>query len=749
MIAALTLAALAALTAPPTLDSTRPDVVIADFEGDDYGGWKTTGTAFGEAPARGTLPGQMPVAGYLGRGLVNSYHDGDGSTGELTSPPFRIDREHLNFLIGGGGWEKETCLDLLVDGKVVHSATGPNREPGGSERLRWAAWDVRDLQGKEAVLRVVDQRKGGWGHINVDQIVQTDRPKIPQAASRTIVLQNRYLHIPVKTGAQKVRAKIEGEGGKILHEFDVELAPGEPDFLAFADLESFKGKSVTFRVDEVDDPKALEQIVQADHVPNAAGLYKEPHRPQFHFTSRRGWLNDPNGLVWHDGEYHLFYQHNPYGWGWGNMHWGHAVSPDLVHWTELPIALYPHKYGDWAFSGSAVTDHGNTSGFGKDGKNPLVAAYTSTGRGECIVFSNDRGRTWTEFEGNPVVKHDGRDPRLLWYAPGKHWVMAVYDEDEKVKPVRRSIDFYTSTDLKAWTFASRLDGFYECPDLFELPVDGDPNKKLWVVYAADGQYKLGAFDGKTFTPTSGPDKHTLWHGNFYAAQTFSDEPKGRRIQIGWARDVKFPGSAFNQQMNLPVELTLRTTTDGPRMFAEPVAELDALQQDVKDFSHWKNVTPDKLPPKNLQPEFSLPLNLQVPIYAKSMQDMQRQMRDRERKLKSYDACVIDLAFRPIGAMSLNLKLRGTTLVYDVARQDLSCKQVRAFVPQVDGLVRLKVYVDAGSIEVFANRGQAALSIASLPDAGNHSFEVATVGGAVDLEQLKLYSLQSSWPDGGR
>ncbi|WP_337176560.1 glycoside hydrolase family 32 protein [Paludisphaera sp.] len=695
-------------------DAARPDVLVADFEGDDYGGWKATGDAFGEAPARGTLPGQMPVEGYLGRGLVNSFRGGDDSTGELTSPPFKIERSHLNFLIGGGGWAGETCLDLLVDGRVVLTATGPNREPGGSERLRWLNWDVSDLQGKEATLRVVDRRKGGWGHVNVDHIVQTDAPRLARAASRSIVLEKRFLHIPVKTGATKHRARIvdedwatlhEFEDWATLHEFDVELS-AEPDFLAFVDLDAHRGKTLAFAVEELDDLKALEKLVQSDDVPDAASLYKESHRPQFHFTSRRGWLNDPNGLVWRDGEYHLFYQHNPYGWGWGNMHWGHAVSPDLVHWTELPIAIYPREYGDWAFSGSAVVDHGNTSGFGKDGQDPLVAAYTSTGRGECIVYSNDRGRTWTEFDGNPVVKHDGRDPRLFWHAPGKHWVMAVYSEGKD----RQSIDFYTSPDLKAWTFASRSDGYYECPDIYELPVDGDPDNKLWVLSAADGQYRIGTFDGKAFTPTSGADKLTTFHGNYYAAQTYSDEPKGRRVQVGWGRGVEFPGSAFNQQMALPVELTLRTTEDGPRLFAEPVEELKSLRTGSRELGG-----------ETLEPGADNPL-----------------------AGESGDLFEIEAEFRPGSAKFLEFNLRGTPLIYDVERQDVVCKQVRTFVPQVDGVVRLQVFVDRGSVEVFANRGRTMISVAAIPGDEDRSLGVAAEGGPVELEKLTVHALKSTW-----
>lgn len=134
-------------------------------------------------------------------------------------------------------------------------------------------------------------------------------------------------------------------------------------------------------------------------------------RPQFHFTNRRGWLNDPNGLVFHEGAWHLFYQHHPYGWRWGNMHWGHAVAKDLVHWEELPIAVYPHRFGDWAYSGSAVVDRANTAGFKTGGADPLVIAYTSTGRGECLAVSTDGGATFREPAGNPILRHRGRDPR--------------------------------------------------------------------------------------------------------------------------------------------------------------------------------------------------------------------------------------------------------------------------------------------------------------------------------------------------
>ena len=716
-------------------DGSRPDLLIADFEGPDYGGWKAAGDAFGDAPARGAFPGQMAVAGYLGRGLVNSFRGGDGSTGELTSPPFRVERDYINFLIGGGGWENETCLDLLVDGKVARTAVGPNREPGGSERLRWDGWDVKDLQGKEAVLRVVDRRKGGWGHINVDHVVQADASRKPAELLHNLLNPKRYLHLPVRTGAPKVRVQYRLDGKRPDREFEIELADGTVDFYVFSDMAAYAKRQVVVHVDAAYDRKVYEKFVESDDVPDAAAMYRESHRPQFHFTSRRGWLNDPNGLVWKDGEYHLYYQHNPFGWAWGNMHWGHAVSPDLVRWREQPIAIYPRAWGDWAFSGSAVVDHKNTGGFQAGDKPPIVAAYTSTGRGECIVYSNDGGRTFTEFEGNPVVKHQGRDPRLFRHEPTNKWVMAVYDEEGK-NPRRESIDFYTSADLKSWAFASRIDGFYECPDVFELPVDGDPNRKLWVVYAADGRYKLGEFDGKAFTPTSGPEKLATWHGDFYAAQTFSDEPKGRRVQIGWARNVTFPGSPFNQQMALPVELTLRSTQDGPRMFAEPVEELKSLRAAVR-----------KVGRTTLEPGAKNPLDgADTNPFFFAMEDPRpaRDARPPSGAKGAGDAYEIELEFRPGAAKFVELDLRGTPLIYDVDRQDVVCEKVRTFVPQVDGAVRLHVFLDRGSIEVFANRGRTAISVAALPDDANHRLGIAAKGGAVELEKLDVYPLKSAW-----
>jgi fructan beta-fructosidase len=203
----------------------------------------------------------------------------------------------------------------------------------------------------------------------------------------------------------------------------------------------------------------------------------------------------------------------------------------------------------------------------------MVLSFTDTGSGESIAYSTDRGKSWTYYEGNPVIKHSGRDPKLIWYAPGKHWVITVYDERA---PYGQNISIYTSKDLKQWEYASSIPGYYECAEMFELPVDGNSSNNKWVIFAADAQYAVGHFDGKKFTPEH-QGKHQVHWGPYYASQCFSNPPDGRVVQIGWAR-IDMPGMPFNQTFSLPTNLTLHTTDEGIRMFATPVKELEALRK---------------------------------------------------------------------------------------------------------------------------------------------------------------------------
>ncbi len=522
---------------------------------------------------------------------------------------------------------------------------------------------------------------------------------------RELALQNRYLNLPVKNGAPKRRMSLT-VGGQIVREFEIELAEGEPDFWVFLDVSTFRGKNATIRVAELGgNSAALQAIAQSDTIKGTEDLYREKHRPQFHFSSRRGWNNDSNGLVFYQGEYHLYYQHNPYGWDWGNMHWGHAVSTDLVHWQELPIALYPQKFGDWCFSGSAVVDVNNTAGFKTGPDAVIVAAYTSTGRGECLAHSNDRGRTFTDYSGNPVVTHQGRDPKVLWYGPGRHWVMAVYDEQGK----SRGIAFYTSPNLKNWQFASRLDGFYECPELFALPVGGDKNNTKWIVHAADGDYVIGRFDGKTFTAES--PKQRFSYGNcFYASQTYSNIPPedSRRIQIAWGR-IATPGMPFNQCMLFPCELTLRTTEDGLRMCAVPVREIERLHEQKHT---WTN---EPLPPDT-----------------NPLADL------------GGDLFHLRGQFEVGKASELIFTLRGVSVIYNVAKQELSCQGKTAPLKPESGTIQLEILVDRTSIEIFANAGRIYMSLGVIPSDDNQSLQLLGKDGTARIQSLEVYRLRSAW-----
>ncbi len=688
------------------------DIRFADFEGDDYGAWKSEGTAFGKAPARGTLAGQMHVDGFQGRGLVNSFNGGDAPTGKLISPDFKIQRNNISFLIGGGGYANQTCLNLIVDGKTVRTATGPNTAAGGSEKLEFSFWDVKDLAGKTAHLEIVDTATGGWGHINVDEIVFTDdKPALPTLnAKREIEAKNRFLQLPVKNGGDKRKVTIFRDG-KAVREFDIELADETADWLAPLDISAWQGQKIIVQTDKLPaNSRALELINQSDEF---ITTYDEKLRPQLHFSARRGWLNDPNGLSFYNGEWHLFFQHNPYGWNWGNMHWGHATSPDLLHWTEHGEALYPDDSGTM-FSGSAVVDWKNSSGFGKGGKAPLVLFYTAAGNPftQGVAYSND-GRTFAKHEGNPVVPNitgGNRDPKVIWHEPTKQWVMTLYVE----KDGAHTVHFFTSPNLREWKKVSVAEGLkgtnylFECPDFFELPVDGNANNKKWILTAANSEYAIGTFDGATFTPEIAKLSGQRGRG-FYAAQTFSDAPDGRRLQIGWLQ-APSPNMAFNQAMSLPLELTLVSTLDGPRLRYQPARELETLRQ--KSY---------KVGPISLAPGAQNPLS---------------QVKNELLEIRA--------TFKPGDAKIVRFNVRGVPIIYDATKQEISVSGHVAPAPLRDGKQTLIIYTDRTAFEVFASDGLTYMPLPVIPKAEDLGVAVAVEGGAATFSQLDAHELKSIW-----
>ena len=325
-------------------------------------------------------------------------------------------------------------------------------------------------------------------------------------------------------------------------------------------------------------------------------LYNDTHRPQFHFSPKAHWMNDPNGMVYHNGTYHLFFQYYPEGTIWGPMHWGHATSKDLVHWNEQAIALYPDSLG-WIFSGSAVYDKDNTSGLGKNGKMPLVAIFThhnskleKEGRKDyqyqSIAYSLDEGQIWTKYNGNPVLQNPGivdfRDPKVRWNEEVRKWIMTLATKDR--------ITFYSSPDLKNWNKESEFGenvgahgGVWECPDLFPMSLNG---KTMWVLLVSINpggpnkgsatQYFVGDFDGKTFKPNSIETKWVDWGTDNYAGVTWSNTGD-RRIFLGWMSNWQYanvvPTEKWRSAMTIPRELSLKAIDNSIFLASEPVKEL--------------------------------------------------------------------------------------------------------------------------------------------------------------------------------
>jgi fructan beta-fructosidase len=448
--------------------------------------------------------------------------------------------------------------------------------------------------------------------------------------------------------------------------------------------------------------------------------YHETYRPQFHFTAKTNWLNDPNGLVYYRGEYHLFFQHNPEGLDCRDMTWGHAVSPDMVHWRQLDDAIHPDKLGT-IFSGSAVVDGRNTAGFQTGKEKAIVCIYTSAGgtseesKGQpftqSIAYSRDRGQTFRKFERNPVLGHiigENRDPKVSWHEPTRRWIMALYLEGNDYA-------LFASPNLKEWTRIADVPmaGSAECPDFFELPVDGDPKNTRWVFWGANGNYLLGRFDGQAFTPESGPHQSN-WGGNCYAAQTWSGLPAadGRRLQIAWMAGGKYPDMPFNQQMSFPRELTLRTTPEGIRLFIEPVREIETLHRRRHAWSDLR-LGPGDNPLAGLQGEL-------------------------------FD---IRAEIEPGEASEVGFTLRGEKVAYSVGDKTLSCLGRSAPLAPIDGRVRLQMLLDRTSIEVFGNGGLISMPTCFLPDPSNRSLGCYAVGGEARVVSLEVYELRSAWERG--
>lgn len=453
----------------------------------------------------------------------------------------------------------------------------------------------------------------------------------------------------------------------------------------------------------------------------------EVYRPFYHFTPVAHWMNDPNGLVYYQGEYHLFYQYYPEGMAWGPMHWGHAVSTDLVHWQQLPIALFPDAAGD-IWSGSVVVDVHNSSGFFPDGSG-LVALYTLAGAApqqQCLAYSVDRGRTWTKYAGNPVLANPGvtdfRDPKVIWHAPTQRWIMIV---------AGGIVRFYSSPDLKIWTFESLLSDESECPDFFALPVDGNTQQQQWVVSLGGRTYYLGDFDGHSFHKTAGP--FVVDYGaDFYAVQSYSDIPEedGRRIWIGWMDNWEYgqqvPTSPWRGAMTVPRCMTLQTRPDGVRLLQAPVRELRSLHGPCTHLEQ-QTVRPDNNIVLAADGDV-LDISVKFQLETASEFGLLVRVGQGQRTLIGYDT------------VAKQLFVDRTQAGVSDFNSTFAARHCAPLAPD-NMTITLRILVDRSSVEVFANGGVVVLTEQIFPDPASTGVQVYALDGTVTLCSLDLYPMQ--------
>ena len=470
-------------------------------------------------------------------------------------------------------------------------------------------------------------------------------------------------------------------------------------------------------------------------------------RPVYHFTPAKNWTNDPNGLIYLDGVYHLYYQHNPFENKWGHMSWGHATSTDLLNWKHLPVAIPEIEKKDtttWIFSGCAVLDTNNTSGFGTGGKPPLVAIYTADQpkqekESQFVAYSNDGGLTFTNYEGNPVVdihKKDFRDPSVIWMDEQQQWVMVV------AVPHEHKLQFYSSKDLKKWELMSEFGNqgdtrkIWECPSLTPLYVDGDPSKKKWLIMVSSGnqdaatgmQYFTGDFDGKTFK-NDNPAEHQQFvdYGRtFYAAIPYNNLPEGRQTMLGWLMPFQTETYPWRGQMSIARDLALKSTPEGVRLYQQPASVLNALLEKLPSSK--------KLVKQQLEIDSKeLPLNKGTQFNS--------------------NANWIEATFTPGTAQEFGFKLgqavggKGETVVgYNTASNELYIanakdgKTDKLTVKPSDGKIRLQVLFDKSSVEVFVNGGERVLTTLIFPDGKATGWSVFAKEGKVMVDDLKVWDL---------
>ena len=560
-----------------------------------------------------------------------------------------------------------------------------------------------------------------------------------------IKTNQRYLLLPVEEVMPDVRVSMI-VNNKEVNAADVRLAVNRVDYFVPLDLSDYAGKNILlkFKLGSNDPIRGKLSAVCCKEMKLSDAFdtsNREKFRPTYHFSPLYGWMNDPNGMVYKDGEYHLFYQHNPYGSKWGNMHWGHAISKDLINWEHRPDAITPDALGT-IFSGSAVVDTDNTAGFGAGA---IVAIYTqnSDRQVQSIAYSTDNGRSFTKYENNPVLTsdvRDFRDPKVFWFEGTKRWIMVL--------AVGQEMQIFSSSNLKDWTFESRFGegqgahgGVWECPDLFELPVDGT-NEKKWVLLCnlnpggpfggSATQYFIGSFNGKEFVNESpSKTKWMDWGKDHYATVTWSDAPDNRRIAIAWMSNWQYandvPTSQYRSPNSVPRDLSLFTVDGETYLQSAPSPELLALRDASKKRSFRVNGTrtiKEMISGNDGAYEIELTIENQhadvigFRLYNDKGEEVDMQYDMKEKKF-SMDR-------RKSGEVSFNENFPMLTWTAIESGKDA---------------LKLRLFVDKSSVEAFGDGGRFAMTNQVFPSEPYNHIDFYSKGGAYKVDSFVVYKLK--------
>ena len=576
----------------------------------------------------------------------------------------------------------------------------------------------------------------------------------------------KYLLLPIQEGSKEGQVKLE-TGSPADTEMDIRLAIDSVEYyVPFALTQDEGGATVTIR-NVAADALCWDSIKVSDTFDTTN---RDKFRPLYHHTPLYGWMNDANGLVYKDGEYHLYFQHNPYGSMWGNMHWGHSVSKDLVHWEHLDPAIARDTLGH-IFSGSAIVDKNNSAGYGE---NTIIAFYTShrnvpggQSQVQSMAYSTDNGRTYTKYEQNPVLTpFDGlqnfRDPKVFWYEPEQKWIMIVSAD--------KNMRFYSSANLKQWEYMSEFgEGFgpqpnqFECPDFIQLPVDGDRSKMKWVmivninpgfVYGGSGtMYFVGDFDGHRFVCDTKPEvvKWLDWGKDHYATVCFSNTDN-RIVAVPWMSNWQYanytPIQQFRSANALPRELGLYTQDNDIYLSAAPVAETKNLRKESKDvpsFTVDKNYHIESLLTAN-EGAYELSLNIKAgkaEIMGFSL------FNDKGEKVDIYlnlpeKKLVMDRTKSGIVDFGKNSSPHEIE-VHD-RRKTTSINYIDDFALatwapiQKENEYKLDVFVDKCSVEIFLDGGKIAMTNLIFPTEPYNRMCFYSKGGTFAVDSFSVYRL---------